>query len=441
MLSRFKLGLGFVMVAAMLFAVGCSDDEDNATTSPAPQTSKVRVIHASYDAPAVDIRVDDAVAISGLDYGQSSGYAQVNAGTRNIKVTPAGSSTPIVIEANLPVDANKEYTIIAANELANIEPLLVEDFRAPNSSMAKVRFVHASPDAPAVDIKVGSGMSAPVFSNAAFRSISNYVEVNSGSYQFVVTAAGNTDEVLVFDAAGLQNGQVYTVVAHGTFDPTDQYPFAVRVFVDNDPGNAFVDLTVATTNVKVIHASPDAPGVDILVDDTVVNTAPLTFPNSTGYLQPIAGTRNIKVNGAGSSSSVINANVTFMSDAFYSVFAVNDFNNIEPLVLEDDLTPPVAGKAHVRFIHLSPDAPPVDITLTDGTIVFGNRSFKESTPFTPLDEGTYNLEVRLAGTSTVVLPLNGIMLEAGKIYTVFARGFVNGTGAQALNAEIIVNLQ
>ena len=38
-----------------------------------------------------------------------------------------------------------------------------------------------------------------------------------------------------------------------------------------------------------------------------------------------------------------------------------------------------------------------------------------------------------------MLPLPGITLEAGKIYTVFAKGFVGGTGGQALGAQIIAN--
>jgi len=441
MVSKYKLGSIFFVVAAMLFAVGCSNDDDNNSVAPTPQNSKVRVIHTSYDAPAVDIRVDGAVAISDLAYGESSGYAEVQAGTRNVVVTPSGATSPEVINANLPVEANKEYTIIAVDELASITAIVAEDMRAPNSSKAKIRFVHVAPDAPAVDIKVGSGMSAPVFSDAQFKDITNYVEVDAANYQFVVTAAGNTDEVLVFDEISVQNGAVYTVVAHGTFDPTDQYPFAVRVFVDNDPGDAFVDLTVATTNVKVIHASPDAPGVDILVDNIIVNTAELTYPNNTEYLEALAGTRNIKVNAHMTTTTVIDADVTFQSDMYYSVFAVNDLANIEPLVLEDDLTSPAAGKAHVRFIHLSPDAPAVDITLTDGTVVFGNVSFKESSAFTPLDFGSYDLEVRIAGTTQVVLPLGTINLEDGKIYTVFAKGFVSGQGAQALGAQIIVNNQ
>jgi hypothetical protein len=88
---------------------------------------------------------------------------------------------------------------------------------------------------------------------------------------------------------------------------------------------------------------------------------------------------------------------------------------------------------------LSPDAPAVDITLTDGTVVFGNKAFKEFTAFTPIDAGTFDLQVRVAGTNIVALDLPGITVESGKIYTVFAKGFLNGTGQQVLGAQIIVN--
>ena len=197
-------------------------------------------------------------------------------------------------------------------------------------------------------------------------------------------------------------------------------------------------LKPSNSLVKVIHASPDAPGVDLLVDNTIAGTD-LTFPNNTGYLTVPSGTRNIKVNVTGTMTTVIEANVNFMGNKNYSVFAVNSVSNIEPLLIEDDLTAPAQGKAHVRFIHLSPDAPAVDITLTDGTVVFGNRAFKDFTAFTPLDAGTYDLQVRVAGTNTVALDLPGITVEAGKIYTVFAKGFLSGIGQEALGAQIIIN--
>ena len=191
--------------------------------------------------------------------------------------------------------------------------------------------------------------------------------------------------------------------------------------------------------IMVTHASPNAPGVDLLVDDTKVNSSALNFPNNTAYLQAESGTRNIKVNVTGTSTTVINANLPIEKDKNYSVFAIDSVSKISALVITDDLTTPASGKAHVRFIHLSPNAPAVDVALTGGAVVFGNKSFKDYTAFTPLDAGTYDLEVRVAGTTTVALPLPGITLQAGKIYTVFAKGFLGGTGTEALGAQIIVN--
>lgn len=192
------------------------------------------------------------------------------------------------------------------------------------------------------------------------------------------------------------------------------------------------------SNVLVVHASPNAPAVDLLVDNTTVGSN-LGFPNYTNYLSLDAGTRNIKVNVTGTSATVIDADVNFEADRYYSIFAIDSVSNISALVLTDDLTAPAAGNAHVRFIHLSPNAPAVDITLTDGTVVFGSKSFKDFTDFTPLSAGTYDLQVRAAGTSTVVLNLPGIMLQEGKIYTIFAKGFLGGNGATALGAEVIIN--
>ncbi len=201
------------------------------------------------------------------------------------------------------------------------------------------------------------------------------------------------------------------------------------------------DETTAKTYAKVLvtHASPNAPGVDLLVDGAKQNSAALAFPKNTGYLQVESGTRNIKVNVTGTSTAVINADLALAKDKNYSVFAIDSVSKISALVVEDDLSTPASGKAHVRFIHLSPNAPAVDVALAGGAVVFGNKSFKDYTAFTPLDAGTYNLEVRVAGTTPPVLPLPGIVLQAGKIYTVFAKGFLGGTGAEALGAEIIAN--
>ncbi len=190
--------------------------------------------------------------------------------------------------------------------------------------------------------------------------------------------------------------------------------------------------------VMAVHASPNAPAVDLLVDNVVAGTA-LAYPGNTGYLSVNAGTRNLKLNVTETSTTVINADLPLSPGASYSVFACDSVSKIAPLVLTDDLAAPASGMARVRFVHLSPNAPAVDIAVTSGPVLFANKSFKQYSAFTPVAAGTYNLEVRPAGSSAVVLPLPGITLQAGRIYTVFAKGFLGGAGAQALGAQIIVN--
>jgi hypothetical protein len=212
----------------------------------------------------------------------------------------------------------------------------------------------------------------------------------------------------------------------------------------SDSDNPVASTEPGTANVQVVHASPNAPAVDIQVD----NASPaavdsLAYPNNTGYVGLTAGTRNVKVNVNKTLTSVINADVVLEAGKNYTVFAVDSVSKIAPLVLEDNLVAPAAGKAHVRFVHLSPDAPPVDIAVANGgPVVFSNVAFKGSVDFTPLDAGTYPLEVRGAGSPTPVLDLGNITLQDGKIYTVFAKGFFTGSlavGNASIGAEIIVN--
>ena len=127
------------------------------------------------------------------------------------------------------------------------------------------------------------------------------------------------------------------------------------------------------------------------------------------------------------------------------MFAIDSVAKIKAAVVSDNLAAPAAGKSHIRFFHFSANAPAVDIAVTGGPVLFSNRSFNDQGTntnvinFTPVDAGTYNLEVRLAGTTTPVLTIPNVSLTAGKIYTVFAKGFLGGSGTQALGAQIIMN--
>jgi hypothetical protein len=106
-------------------------------------------------------------------------------------------------------------------------------------------------------------------------------------------------------------------------------------------------------------------------------------------------------------------------------------------VFEDNNAAPAAGKAHVRVIHASPDAPAVDVAVAGGPVLFSSLAFPNAAGPSPVDAGTYDLEVRAAGTTTAALEVPGVQAQAGKIYTVLAVGLLEGE--PALEALPIVN--
>lgn len=180
--------------------------------------------------------------------------------------------------------------------------------------------------------------------------------------------------------------------------------------------------------VRVWHASPDAPPVDVYVDGKPAFTN-LAFPNASAYANLAPGSYDVQVfpsSAKGQGTPVIDVKDLNLAAKAYTVMAIGKLAEIKPLVLEDNLAKPAAGKAHVRFVHASPDAPAVDITTKDGTKVFSNVAFGSASEWTPLDTGSYDLQARLAGTDTVALEVPGVTLADGAILTIGATGLAAG---------------
>lgn len=199
--------------------------------------------------------------------------------------------------------------------------------------------------------------------------------------------------------------------------------------------NTVTPPTSSMSRTTITHASPNAPNVDILVGDNVIATN-VAYPSSLPYTELNTGSNRIRIRATGTSNYVVDDTLFFEENKSYSVFAIDSVSKISTLFLTDNLTVPGNTYSNVRFVNLSPNSPSLDVAITGKSVVFPFYSFKESSTFRPVNADTVTLEVRLAGSPTPIYTLNNVIFENGKIYTIYARGFI-GNSAIPLGVSFI----
>ncbi|WP_394548232.1 DUF4397 domain-containing protein [Priestia aryabhattai] len=212
----------FVMVVVIAFLalsrmlVFAAETPPAADERPA-QNAEVRIVHASPDAPAVDIFVDDKALVEGAKFKDVSNSLPLSAGSHKVEVYEAKTkgTKDSIIEATLVVDGGKSYTVAAVNKAENLELQAFTNNKQGMDGKASLRVAHLSPDAPAVN--VGPKGAAPLFKDLSFKSISGYQVVNPGSYDLSVSTADGK-EILSLPGTNLQSGKNYTVLAVNTAD-------------------------------------------------------------------------------------------------------------------------------------------------------------------------------------------------------------------------------
>ena len=422
----FSASLALVCTAAFS---ACSDDDDGPPRSPTPTAvasptptatlaptpdlgeARVRVIHDSPDAPAVDVLVDDAEVLSGVPYGAASDYLPVPPGDINVKVRVSGTDT-VVLDRDLSVAADTAYSALAINLAADIDLVVLEDDLAlPGAGAAKVRAVHGAPSAPAVDIYVTGPedeLGDPTLTDVPYFTASPYLSVPTGDYRIRVTPADASD--VVIDSGTVSVGSNVVISAIAVDAPGGGAPFDLLLLIDE-----------AGAALRVVHASPDAPNVDVRLDGEVV-LSDVAYRDASSHLSVSAGTAGIELLVAGTDTVALSADVPLAGGVAYSVLAINPVANLDALVITDDLAAPGEGEAKLRAVHAAPSAPTVDVYVTGpadplGTPTLSGVPYPAASPFLTVADGDYRIRVTPEGTTDVAIDSGTFNLGSRSVRT------------------------
>jgi hypothetical protein len=214
----------------------------------------------------------------------------------------------------------------------------------------------------------------------------------------------------------------------------------VMLGCDLDDDDKTVNIPVAY--VSLYQASPNAPNLDIVVDNRVININTFAYADYTGYLRFFTGERNIKFRPAAASSVAIDTTFSLEANNAYSIFVVDDYDDAQALLLKDNTETPASGKAKVRFVNLSPDVQPVNLTATGiEANTFNDIPFQESSDFKEVTAAQYDFLVQANSGQQTLLNIPDITLQPGWYYTILVRGYATPPvgNTNVLSAQVIVN--
>ena len=476
-------------LAIGLLAFGCGDVE------LAPVTARLRVAHLSPDAPAVDVCVAphgttdficpvlaNAGGPLGLSFGQLTKYIEIAPDQYDVRLVapasvdcahglvpdftalpelPEGGRVTIAATGNLEHGGNAAFTLRA----------FIDDAE-PAAGKAKLRFIHASPGTPAVDVGIGGGvLFTPVFENVEYGAASYIVAPPAIGSEISARAHGTTEDVLAINPATLPADGILTAIAIGEIGNAAA-PLDVLLCNDSGPPHMLfteckrVAAPPVRASVRIAHLSPDAPAVDVCLAPTGTNAygAPLlaslgqqsglSYSKITAYVKVPLATYDARIIAAATDCKLPvvpdTDGIAVAQGTTATIAAIGDLNRddaphdpafrLKAFVDDTTLT---AGKIKLRFVHASPGTPAVDVGLgtaaTGWTRVFANVSFGNFATNSPMNANGYietspltsPVTARLANSATDALTAH-VSLAANSLTTVFAIGGKTGSHTNPL---------
>lgn len=304
-------GAGVIGVASIAGSSVVAAQEGSPTSTPDGDTA-LRVTHASPDAPAVDVRLDDQTVIEGLSFGDVSDYQTVDPGTYQLQVVPAGGGDgggllggilgsdqggeTVLFDQEIPVEQGTTYTAVAYGEAGQGAAATPTEGGATATDGGTTP---ASPEAtPAMEeLQAGGGQGAsaqggPLVQDLAFGDDAT-ATVPAGDYRLLVRPADQDGGMAPADGA--------TPADTGT--PDGETAFQVALLED--------DLSSppdGQSRVRVFHAVPDVGPVNIIAT-----------PQGGGQGQGQAGGQG--EGPAGGQGPPLSADVSLEAGTVYSAFA------------------------------------------------------------------------------------------------------------------------
>ena len=210
-LGSIVLGLA---VTVILFLTSCDEMDE-----PTPiEVAHVSIYHGSPDTDGLDIRVSTGqINNDPFEFRDFSNYLNFYPGNRNMKFIKSNAGVVALVDTTFTFEVGESYSVLLANTANNLEAVMVQDsFPDAISGKAMVRFIHLSPDVPAVRVLADED---DLFASENFKSSSDFKPVDAGRVSFEFVAEDGQNTVLQVPNVELLSRRYYNIILTGFDTP------------------------------------------------------------------------------------------------------------------------------------------------------------------------------------------------------------------------------
>lgn len=214
MKNRVQIIVFFSMV--VLGWVSCTDPTE---VMPQPTTAtRIMLINASPDIGAIDFYLNgEKINASPLAFRDNTAYLNVARSGTFTAEAKQGSRT--LFSQTIFLQPGRSHSLFLTGAVADTSLFYVatlDNIDTPALNKAKLRFINLSPNSPTFNV-INSDSTA-LFNNAAYRTASNFLELDAQTYSLRVLASNNRLLWLNLPTYNFENGRIYTLFVSNLVD-------------------------------------------------------------------------------------------------------------------------------------------------------------------------------------------------------------------------------
>lgn len=341
--ARSTLASAIVVAMAMTMpaAVFGQGSDESAADSP---TAKLRFLAGNRFGPT-DMLIDGEPVFEDLVYADISDYVDVPAG--EIALEAAGFQPA---ERTLALKPDTAYTAVLVPVADGVEIALVADSPKPKAGQARVRVVSLCPECTSVDYDA-AGVKKPLAKRLDYakgKLAGEYMKVKPGQLQLLARAKGADEPLAGFDPVTVDPGTSHSLFVVG----------------QDAAGVTLVPaMDAAISSARFMNASREPKVVDIYLDGKKV--VKRLFPGQAAQkpVDTLAGDHLVQVVETGTKpakGSLVEGMAAFPRGAV-AIEAVAG-ESLEAVNIPTSKAPK-PKTSRIRFAHIDPEIPAVDIDL------------------------------------------------------------------------------